>query len=78
VTSVDWASYPIMRFSQVPKLDIALIDRPTLPPVGCAEASAAPVGAALGNAVFDATGVRVRAVPFTPERMKAALDGQTI
>jgi CO/xanthine dehydrogenase Mo-binding subunit len=78
VTSVDWASYPIMRFSQVPRLEIELIDRPTEKPVGAGEASTAPVGAALGNAVFDATGVRLRTIPFTPERVKAALDGQSI
>jgi nicotinate dehydrogenase subunit B len=73
VTSVDWSSYPIMRFSETPKLAIELIDRPTLPPLGAGEASAAPVGAALGNAVFDATGVRLREIPFTPDRVKAAL-----
>jgi CO/xanthine dehydrogenase Mo-binding subunit len=73
VTTVDWSSYPILRFSQAPKLKIALIDRPTERPVGAGEASCAPVGAALGNAVFDAIGVRLRTVPFTPERVKAAL-----
>jgi nicotinate dehydrogenase subunit B len=78
VTSVDWASYPIMRFSQAPKLEIELIDRPTEKPVGAGEASSAPVGAALGNAVFDAIGVRLRTIPFTPERVKAALGGQSI
>jgi CO/xanthine dehydrogenase Mo-binding subunit len=77
VTSVDWVSYPILRFSQAPKLQIELIDRPTEKPVGAGEASTAPVGAALGNAVFDATGVRLRTVPFTPERVKAALGGQS-
>jgi CO/xanthine dehydrogenase Mo-binding subunit len=77
VTSVDWASYPIMRFSDVPKLEIDLIDRPTMPPLGAGEAACAPVGAALGNAVFDATGVRLREIPFTPERMKAALLGRS-
>jgi nicotinate dehydrogenase subunit B len=75
VTSVDWSSYPILRFSDVPKLDIALIDRPNEAPLGAGEASCSPVGAALGNAVFDATGVRLRTVPFTPERVKAALSG---
>ena len=77
VTSVDWATYPIIRFSQVPKLEIELIDRPTEKPVGAGEASTAPVGAALGNAVFDAVGIRLRAVPFTPERVKAAFDRNT-
>jgi CO/xanthine dehydrogenase Mo-binding subunit len=73
VTSVDWASYPILRFSDVPKLDIALIDRPTQAPLGAGEAACSPVGAALANAVFDATGARLRTVPLTPERVKSAL-----
>ncbi|NVO13206.1 MAG: xanthine dehydrogenase family protein molybdopterin-binding subunit [Rhodoplanes sp.] len=76
VTSTDWSSYPLLTFSDVPKLDIVLIDRPTDPPLGAGEAACAPVGAALANAVFDATGARLRTVPFTPERVKAALGGQ--
>jgi CO/xanthine dehydrogenase Mo-binding subunit len=73
VTSVDWSSYPIARFSQVPEIQIALIDRPNEPPVGAGEAASAPVGAALGNAVFDAIGIRLRELPMTPERVKALL-----
>jgi nicotinate dehydrogenase subunit B len=73
VTSVDWSSYPILRFPDVPKLDIVLIDRPTQPPLGAGEAACTPVGAALANAVFDATGARLRTVPFTPDRVKMAL-----
>jgi nicotinate dehydrogenase subunit B len=73
VTSVDWVSYPILTFPEVPAIEVALLDRPTLPPFGAGEASTAPVAAALANAVFDATGVRLRAVPFTPDRVKAAL-----
>jgi nicotinate dehydrogenase subunit B len=76
VVSVDWASYPIMRFTDAPKLEIALIDRPKEKPVGSGEAACSAVGAALGNAVFDATGVRLRTVPFTPERVKAAMEGK--
>jgi nicotinate dehydrogenase subunit B len=76
VSSVDWSSYPILRFSDLPKLEIDLVDRPHEPPLGAGEASCAAVGAALGNAVFDATGVRLRTVPFTPERVKAALNGK--
>jgi nicotinate dehydrogenase subunit B len=75
VTSVDWSSYPILRFPDVPKLDIALIDRPTEPPLGAGEAACTTVAAALANAVFDATGARLRTVPFTPERVKATLNG---
>ena len=72
VTTTDWASYPILTFPDVPKLEIALIDRPHERPLGVGEASTAPVAAALGNAVFDATGLRLREVPFTPARVKAA------
>jgi len=75
VTSVDWNSYPILRFPDVPKIDIVLIDRPTEPPVGAGEAACTTVAAALANAVFDATGARLRTVPFTPERVKATLNG---
>ena len=64
VTSVDWASYPILSFPEVPSLDVALIDRPSLPPLGAGEASTAPVAAALANAIFDATAVRLRRVPL--------------
>jgi CO/xanthine dehydrogenase Mo-binding subunit len=73
VTSVDWASYPILTFPEMPSIEVALIDRPTLPPLGAGEASTAPVAAALGNAVFDGTGLRLRAVPFTAARVKAGL-----
>jgi len=76
VLSVDWEGYPILRFSGVPKIDIELIDRPTEPPVGAGEATCAAVGAALANAVSDATGMRLRIVPFTPERVKAAFAGK--
>jgi CO/xanthine dehydrogenase Mo-binding subunit len=75
VTSVDWSSYPILRFPDVPKIEIALIDRPNEPPVGAGEAACTTVAASLANAVFDATGARLRTVPFTPERVKASLNG---
>ena len=73
VTSTDWASYPILTFPDVPQLDIALIDRRHERPLGAGEAAAAAVAAALGNAVFDAAGVRLRRAPLTPTRVKAAL-----
>jgi CO/xanthine dehydrogenase Mo-binding subunit len=75
VTSVDWASYPILTFPEVPALEIELIQRLDEPPLGAGEAASAPVAAALGNAVFDATGVRLRSVPFRPERVKVAFAG---
>jgi nicotinate dehydrogenase subunit B len=73
VTSVDWTSYPILRFPEAPAVEVILIDRPNEPLVGAGEAATAPVAAALANAVFDATGVRLRTVPFTPTRVKTAL-----
>jgi CO/xanthine dehydrogenase Mo-binding subunit len=76
VTSVDWAGYPILRFSDAPKIDIDLVDRPNEPPLGAGEAACAAVAAALANAVYDATGARLRTVPFTPERVKAALNSK--
>jgi CO/xanthine dehydrogenase Mo-binding subunit len=72
VTSVDWASYPILTFSEAPRIDIELIDRPTERPLGAGEPTCTTIGAALANAVFDAAGVRMRTVPFTPERLAAA------
>ncbi|HEY3452967.1 MAG TPA: molybdopterin cofactor-binding domain-containing protein [Bryobacteraceae bacterium] len=71
VTSVDWAGYPILRFNEAPAIEVALIDKLELPPLGAGEAASAPVAAALGNAVFDATGVRLRKVPFTREHVLA-------
>jgi CO/xanthine dehydrogenase Mo-binding subunit len=73
VTSVDWARYPLLRFPEVPRLDIELVQRQELPPLGAGEAAATPVPAALANAIFDATGARLRTVPFTRERVKAQL-----
>ncbi|MBR0714214.1 molybdopterin cofactor-binding domain-containing protein [Bradyrhizobium liaoningense] len=78
VTSVDWTGYPILRFSDVPRIEIDLVDRPTEPPLGAGEAACAAVGAALANAVFDATGLRLRTVPFTPERVKAVQNSKAI
>jgi nicotinate dehydrogenase subunit B len=75
VTTVDWASYPILTFPEVPALEFNLIQRLDQPPLGAGEAASTPVPAALGNAVFDATGVRLRTVPFRPDRVKAALTG---
>jgi nicotinate dehydrogenase subunit B len=73
VTSLDWSSYPILRFPEVPPVEVALINRPEFPPLGAGEAATAPVAAALANAIFDATGVRLRTVPFTPARVESAL-----
>ena len=75
VTTVDWVSYPILTFPEVPKLEFELIQRLDQPPLGVGEAASTPVPAALGNAVFDATGVRLRTVPFRADRVKAAMTG---
>jgi CO/xanthine dehydrogenase Mo-binding subunit len=73
VTSLDWESYPVIRFPDVPEIVIDLIDRPDTPPWGAAEPAAAVVPSAISNAVFDATGVRLRSVPYTPDKVKAAM-----
>jgi CO/xanthine dehydrogenase Mo-binding subunit len=73
VTSIDWASYPILTFPDVPEILIDIVSRPKEPPLGAGEASATPVPAALANAVFDAIGARLTTVPFTRERVRAAL-----
>jgi nicotinate dehydrogenase subunit B len=74
VTSVDWNTYPIARASDVPdQVDITLINHPEIPPTGAGEPSSRPTAAAIGNAIFDATGARVRRGPLTPPRIKAAL-----
>ena len=73
ILSEDWASYPILTFSEVPPVDVVLIDRPGQPFLGTGEASQGPTGAALANAVFDATGVRFRRLPLTPARVLQGL-----
>jgi CO/xanthine dehydrogenase Mo-binding subunit len=71
--NLDWDSYPVIRFNQVPDVEIVLINRPEMQPLGGGEPSIVPITAAIGNAIFDATGVRLRRAPFTPERVLAAL-----
>lgn len=73
VLSRDWASYPILHHDQVPRVEVDLIDRPDQPTMAVGEPTPCAIPAAIGNAVFDATGARLREVPFTPERVKAAL-----
>ncbi len=74
VTSVDWASYPILRFPEVPKVEIELLNRPDEPPWGVGEPAACVVSSCISNAVFDATGVRLREVPFRPDYVKKILE----
>jgi nicotinate dehydrogenase subunit B len=76
VTSVDWVRYPILTFPDVPVIEIELIGTVRDKPLGAGEAASAPVPAAIGNAVFDATGIRMRKVPLTAARMRASLVSQ--
>ncbi|HWX14704.1 MAG TPA: hypothetical protein VNY06_07630, partial [Methylocella sp.] len=72
--NVDWLSYPILDITETPEqVDVVLINHPDLPLTGAGEPSIRPVAAAIANAIFDATGVRIRRVPFSPNRVKQAL-----
>jgi CO/xanthine dehydrogenase Mo-binding subunit len=73
VTSRDWSSYPILTFSEVPEVDIQLINRPDQPALGAGEPATVTTAAAVANAIFDATGARLRQVPFTRARLLSAL-----
>ena len=74
VTSVDWKSYPILDMKDAPEtVDIILIDHPEAPPTGAGEGSSRPTAAAIANAIYDATGVRIRRAPLLPERVKAGM-----
>lgn len=73
VKNLDWASYPIITFQDAPEVEVVLINRPEMEPLGGGEPSIVPVPAAIANAVFDAIGVRLREIPFTPERVLSAL-----
>jgi nicotinate dehydrogenase subunit B len=73
ITSVDWRTYPILTFLEVPEIESIIIDRPDKPSTGVGEPATCPVSAAISNAVFDATGVRLRSTPFRPDKVLAAL-----
>jgi CO/xanthine dehydrogenase Mo-binding subunit len=74
VTTVDWLTYPILDITETPEtIDIVLIDRPEIEPTGAGEPSIRPMASAIANAIFDATGVRLRRVPFSPDRVKQSL-----
>ena len=73
VLTRDWESYPILSFSEVPAIEVALLDADDRPSSGVGECAAGPTAAAIGNALFDALGVRVRGLPLTPERIAAAM-----
>jgi nicotinate dehydrogenase subunit B len=73
VISDTWEEYPILRFSEVPEVVVEIVNRPNERSVGAGEGAAGPTAAAIGNAVFDALGVRIRDLPITPERIVAAI-----
>jgi CO/xanthine dehydrogenase Mo-binding subunit len=72
ITSLDWERYPILTFPEAPPVEIVLLDHPDKPPLGSGEATQGPTPAAIANAVFAATGVRLRRIPLTPARVQAA------
>ena len=74
VTSIDWRTYhPLPVGAEIPKIETVLINRADVPATGAGETAVTAVAAAIANAVFDATGVRIRQIALTPERVKAAL-----
>ena len=73
ITSVDWQTYSILTFSEVPEIEIVLINRTDQPALGAGEPATVTTAAAVANAIFDAIGIRLRQIPFTPERVRAAL-----
>src|SRR3954464_7544156 len=75
VTSREWGAYPIIKFPDIPKIDVLMLPRQDQPPLGVGESASVPSAAAIANAIFDATGVRFRELPFTPERILKGLHG---
>jgi nicotinate dehydrogenase subunit B len=75
VTSVNWERYPILDFSEIPEIDVVLLDRPEEEPGGAGEVQTPIIPGAVANAIFDAVGVRLREMPFTPDRVKRSLAG---
>jgi CO/xanthine dehydrogenase Mo-binding subunit len=73
LTSTGWESYPVLRFSEVPRVRVHVLDRPDQPSLGAGEAAQGPVAAAIANAVADALGVRVRSLPLTPDKLLQAV-----
>jgi CO/xanthine dehydrogenase Mo-binding subunit len=73
ITSIDWVTYPVLRFTDMPTFDFQILNQPTQPPLGAGEVVITAMIAAVANAIYDATGVRLRQVPFTPPRVRAGL-----
>ena len=79
VVTREWGAYPIIKFPELPDIDVLLLPRQDQPPLGVGESASVPSAAAIANAIYDATGVRFRELPFTPERILRGLrEGQTI
>src|SRR5260370_38008369 len=76
VTSREWGAYPIIKFPELPEIDVLMLPRQDQPPLGVGESASVPSAAAIANAIFDATGVRFRGLPFTPERILLGLRGE--
>src|SRR5262249_49364310 len=74
VATREWGGYPIMKFPDVPKIDVLMLPRQDQPPLGVGESASVPSAAAIANAIYDATGVRFRELPFTPERILKGLN----
>lgn len=74
ITSRDWESYPILTFSEIPQMQIELINHPQEESLGVGEGVTGPIGPAIGNAIYNAMGIRVRDLPLTPERIVAAMN----
>ena len=75
IYTADWYSYPILRFQDVPRIETVLLNQPDMPYLGSGEACQGPAAAAIANAVYDAVGIRLRDIPFTPVKVLAALSG---
>ena len=78
VATREWGSYPILGFREVPVIEVVSMPRPGEPPLGAGESASVPGTAAIANAIFDATGVRFRAPPFTPEVVRAGLNAPAV
>jgi nicotinate dehydrogenase subunit B len=76
VTSREWGAYPIITFPDIPEIDVLMLPRQDQPPLGVGESASVPSAAAIANAIYDATGVRFRELPFTPERILRGLRGE--
>ncbi|MGY4161900.1 nicotinate dehydrogenase subunit B [Bradyrhizobium sp. USDA 4461] len=76
VAAREWGAYPIIKFPELPEIDVLMLPRQDQPPLGVGESASVPSAAAIANAIYDATGVRFRELPFTPERILKGLRGE--